>query len=695
LTSVLATSSTRQRVLHCYIALEIVAAIAMTLAWVIDGQLRIDRPTLTGAFIVLLFVGELLPLHWKTLDEHGAITASWSFALALLLTERPIVAVLAIVGASVLADGLHGLEPLKSAFNASQLALSVGAAGLVLQWTGQRDGLFPTSRPISVALIGSILLAGLTLMFVNGVMISVVFALSGEVPLFGMLREGLLANAQSDGALLALAPAVVVVSSRSLWLLPLVLLTALLIFRGASASLAHERKANHDSLTGLLNRGAFVERLGDVITASKRGTSCRALILLDLDGFKAVNDSLGHQVGDRVLREVGERIIALHGPGQFTSRLGGDEFATLVLHLHSLAEAREYAERLHEALRQPFTSMGFPVQMSASIGVSLLTEEMSTADQVLDAADLAMYSAKRTATGVETRTTRRDEDGFGRLELMEQLSGALERGELLLEYQPEIATVDGRVEAVEALVRWQHPRYGRIEPAQFMPLAEQTELMEPLTNFVIGQAVADLAALRASGENIRMAINVSAKNLADYRFPERVAAELARWAMPGSLIEFEMTESTMMTNSERTVSVIGSLRDLGSRIMIDDFGTGHSSLQRMRDIPLDGLKIDRTFVDRIHEVHQNRAIVSAIVDLAKNLGLSTVAEGVETAASWRLLGEMGCDSLQGYLVARPMGIAPLAAWLRTYEPVAMPAERRRPSTTQPPPLISPDRRSPR
>jgi diguanylate cyclase (GGDEF)-like protein len=666
----------RQRLLHGYIALASVAALALIIAWTIHGQLRISRPMLTATFVVLLFIGELLPLHWKTLDENGAITTSWSFALALLLLERPLIAVLAIVIASVAADRIHRLHWTKSVFNAAQLSLSVGAAGVVLMVTGQREGLFAADQSVSVGLIASILLAGLVLLLVNGLMISIVFALSGEVRLLGLLREGLLANAQTDGALLALAPALVVVSSRSLWLLPLALLTALLIYRGASTSLAHERKANHDSLTGLLNRGAFVDRLTNVIEASRQGSSTRALILLDLDGFKSINDSLGHQVGDKVLREVADRITALHGPGQFTSRLGGDEFATMVLHLHSMAEARDYAERLHEALRRPFESMGFPVQMSASIGVSLLTDDMNTADQILDAADLAMYSAKRTATGVETRTSRRDEDGFGRLELMEQLSGALDRGELFLEYQPQISSTDGHVEAVEALIRWQHPRFGRIEPTQFMHLAEQTELMQPLTDFVVGQALADLAALRAAGEGLRMAVNVSAKNLVDYRFPERIAIELGRWAIPGSALELEVTESAMMTNSERTASVIGSIRDLGARIMIDDFGTGHSSLQRMRDIPLDGLKIDRTFVDHLNEDHQNRAIVHAIVDLAKNLGLSTIAEGVETAASWRVLCQMGCDSLQGFLVARPMGIAPLASWLRTYDPVAIPAERR-------------------
>ena len=683
MTPVVDSPSVRQRLLHAYVIFLAVAAISMTAAWLLADQLRVDRPLLTGTFVALLLVGELLPLHWKTLDENGAITASWSFALALLLLERPLIAVLAIVVASVIADRVHHLPWMKSVFNASQLSLSVGAAGLVLAVTGQRDGLFTEGRSISVAFIGSVVLAGLTLLVANGLMISVVFSLSGEVRLLGLLREGLLANGRTDGALLALAPALVVVSARSLLLLPLALLTALLIYRGASASLEHERKANHDSLTGLLNRGAFVERLTNVIEASKQGSMCRALILLDLDGFKAINDSLGHQVGDKVLCEVGQRITALHGPGQFTSRLGGDEFATLVLHLHSMEDARDYAERLHETLRRPFDSMGFPVQMSASIGVSLLADDMNSADQVLDAADLAMYSAKRTATGVETRTSRRADDGFGRLELMEQLSGALDRGELFLEYQPQISSRDGHVEAVEALIRWQHPRFGRIEPTQFMHLAEQTELMQPLTNFVIGQALADLAALRSTGENLRMAVNVSARNLMDHRLPERIASKLAYWAIPGSALELEMTESAMMTNSERTVSVIGSIRELGSRIMIDDFGTGHSSLQRMRDIPLDGLKIDRTFVDQLTENHQNRAIVQAIVDLAKNLGLTTIAEGVETAASWRALALMGCDSLQGFLVARPMGVAPLASWLRTYEPVAVSADGRTPPPIRP------------
>jgi diguanylate cyclase (GGDEF)-like protein len=653
--------------LSTYVVASVAAAMAVIGSLYIHDGFSLNEPLIAAMFTVLLIAAELVPLRWLKINESSEITASWAFAFALLLVESTLVAIVAMAGASILADLVHRKKFTRVTFNAAQLALSLGAAGFVLDLVDQRNVLHQAGGSIGPMWLVGVAGAGFTLLFVNSVMMWTALTLSDEMTLAQILSRGLTTNSQSDGALVAVAPSVVVVSQRSALLLPMALVTAFIIHRVARRALVREHEASHDSLTDLLNRRAFLERLDTVIAASDRKSRCRAILVLDLDGFKSVNDMLGHHIGDQILCEVAARITSMHGPGQMTARLGGDEFATLMLHVNSYEDAMDWARQLHRALAQPYTNFGFPVQLTASIGVAVLSEEHDSSESLLRAADIAMYAAKRDSLGVQLQTHQDTGNELGRLNLIAELSGSIDRGELFVEYQPQASCTSGAVYGIEALLRWQHPRLGLIQPGDFITLAEQTELMQPITQFVLRRALSDLAGWRARGWNLRIAVNVSAQNLHNPQFPAIVAEVLAQLGLPGSVLELEITENAVMTKREVIRDVLRELRELGTRIVIDDFGTGYSSLANMRHLPLDGVKIDRSFIHDLDTDHDDLVIVSSIIELARNLHLETTAEGVESAASWRRLSQLGCDNIQGYLLARPMTAPRLYTWLQRCE----------------------------
>jgi len=660
-------AAAKKVLLPAYVVVAVISAAAATALQYHPGIFRLANPAITITFAVLMLAGELFPLRWLRLDEGGEITASWAFALAILLLERPIVAVVAIAGTSLAADLLHRRRLSRIAFNASQLALSVSAAGWLLEISHQRGVLVDPQRTLGPKWLLMVVLAGVCLLVVNRLMLCVAQVLDGEISLIGMLKQGLAAESRTDFALLALAPSLVASAMRSIVLLPLALLTAFVIHRVARRALGHEHHATHDSLTDLYNRRAFVDRLDTMLSLTDGMRRDAAVLVLDLDGFKSVNDTLGHHIGDQILVEVAARLTALHRPGQISARLGGDEFATLLPHVDSYADAVAWARALHAALAEPYTSFGFPVQLTASIGVAMMSEDNDTPGTLLRAADIAMYSAKRNSLGVQLQTRQAAGLELSRLDLIAELSGAIERDELFVEYQPQAATDSGVVFGLEALVRWQHPTLGLIEPSEFMPLAEQTELMQPITRFVLRRALTDLAGWRARGWNLRVAINVSAQNLHNLDFPALVERVLEEVGVPGTALELEITENAVMTQREIIRSVLRQLRELGTRIVIDDFGTGYSSLANMRHLPLDGVKIDRSFVRDLDTDHDDLVIVSSIIELARNLHLETTAEGVEGLAAWERLADLGCTNVQGYMLAKPMPAQLVFGWLQRYQ----------------------------
>jgi len=432
---------------------------------------------------------------------------------------------------------------------------------------------------------------------------------------------------------------------------------------------ATRRLALTDELTGLANRRALLRALDRHVAARVPF----ALLLLDLDRFKDINDQLGHHVGDLLLEQLGPRLARALGPGDLLARLGGDEFAVILAGAPGEARTLAAAEGLRTALEAPFTLEGIPVHVDASVGAVLhpCDRERSAAGLLQDA-DVAMYQAKRDGSGVQLHAPCPAADGPTALEVAAELRAGIAAGELELHVQPQIAAAGGELVAVEALVRWRHPRRGLLMPDAFLPAVEHTSVMRLLTERVIADALDCAVAWRDSeGLTLPVAVNVSAANLLDPGFTDTVAAQLRRTGADPSLLRVEVTENAVMTDVDRATAVLERLRALGVELALDDFGTGYSSLQRLKLLPVDELKIDRSFVKGMEDDHRDAAIVQAAVDLGRRLGLRVVAEGVETASMREHLADQGCDVLQGYHIARPLPPAELGAWIAGRTPLAL------------------------
>jgi diguanylate cyclase (GGDEF)-like protein len=412
------------------------------------------------------------------------------------------------------------------------------------------------------------------------------------------------------------------------------------------------RQAVTDELTGLGNRRALFED-GQERFEKASPASRIALMLIDLDDFKAVNDSLGHHAGDDLLREMARRLAARVRHPDLLVRLGGDEFA-LVIKLAHGDDAKQTAERILDRIRQPFVVDGARLRVDVSAGVAEGLSDRSSMSELLRRADVAMYAAKASGSSVERYDPQLDEDNRTRLETIQDLDAAIVREQFLLHYQPKIDVRTGAVVGAEALVRWQHPARGLLYPDAFLPLVEASGMMGAVTRLVLSAAVAQIAAWRAAGMEIRVAVNLSPSDLLDERLAERVLALLAEHNVPVEALELEITESVLMTDPERARVVLQRLKGLGLRIAVDDYGTGYCSLAYLRDLPIDELKIDRSFIAPMTDDRRSAAIVRSTIDLAHALDLEVVAEGVEHGHALTMLAEFGCDFAQGYHFSRPL-----------------------------------------
>jgi diguanylate cyclase (GGDEF)-like protein len=430
----------------------------------------------------------------------------------------------------------------------------------------------------------------------------------------------------------------------------------------ARASRRLRHLALHDALTGLPNRTLFHERVERAIKGGRPGSSV-AVLLVDLDRFKEVNDTLGHDHGDELLKVVADRLSGALRQGDTLARLGGDEFAAVLTDLSHRGAAAETAGRLHDALRRPFGLRGIAVELDASVGVALSPEHGTDVTTLIQRADVAMYDAKRTQGRVQTYSTERDPYSPARLSLLGELRRAIEGGELVLHYQPKVSLEGDRVTGVEALVRWQHPEHGLLQPDQFVPLAERTGTIAHLTRWVLDAALRQCAAWRLEYPGLTVAVNLAAANVLDVGLPALVTELLDEHGLPGEALECEVSETTVMSDPQRVTEVLASLRALGVRLSLDDFGTGQASLAYLKQLPLDQVKIDRAFVTRMDDDDGDAVIVRSTIDLARNLGLDVVAEGVETASVLEALVDLRCSSAQGYYLSRPLPSAELDLWL--------------------------------
>jgi diguanylate cyclase (GGDEF)-like protein len=431
---------------------------------------------------------------------------------------------------------------------------------------------------------------------------------------------------------------------------------------------ASQRYAVTDDLTGLGNRRHLLSRLEHAIGDSEGEV---ALLLIDLDGFKELNDTLGHGAGDEVLRQIGPRLNEALRKGDTLSRLGGDEFA-VVIAPGDEASASATGLRLRSALERSFGVGGIRVHIDASIGIALFPEHSRDAHGLLQRADVAMYEAKRTRTGHEVYLPERDHHSRRRLELLGELRDGLSDGQLILHYQPKAEIATGEVRGVEALVRWVHPRRGLLMPADFLPLADHSGLGRSLTAFVLDRALEEIGAHRAAGMDLTVAVNLGPADLLDLGLPSDVDRALDKRGFPASCLRLEVSEDVVMADPERTLEVLAALRKIGVATALDDFGAGHVSLGHLKQLDLDELKIDRSFVMKLATDDRDAAIVHATVDLGRRLGLRVVAEGVATPEAWDALAGLHCDEAQGFYLGRPMTASALAGWLRELGPRFVP-----------------------
>jgi diguanylate cyclase (GGDEF)-like protein len=426
----------------------------------------------------------------------------------------------------------------------------------------------------------------------------------------------------------------------------------------------NRHQALHDSLTGLPNRALFQNRAAQALRAAQRSGDQIAVMLLDVDRFKDVNDTLGHHYGDLLLEQIAHRLGSTLRAGDSVARLGGDEFAVLLL-ATSHAAAIAAANRITDVLRDAFTIKDISLDVEASIGIALAGRDTDI-ETALRHADVAMYEAKTQHIPYATYELSRDDNTVARLALLGDLRRAITRGELFLHYQPKVASATGELHSVEALVRWQHPTRGLLMPADFIPIAEVTAVIHPLTEEILRQALAQSRSWRERGWDIPVSVNISAHSLHDLAFPTRVHHQLDTIGVPARGLILELTEGAIMTDPDRALAALETLNAMGISLSIDDFGTGYSSMSYLKDLPVRELKIDRSFVFGMNKNEGDLVLVQSAVDLGHNLGLHVVAEGVEDAATQVALTAMGCDLVQGYHIRRPARAVDLDEWLRAH-----------------------------
>ncbi len=658
-----------------------VGTVALVTALVAAGvalvENRIDHHQVNwwafAVFGVLLVVAETRPSFTLRFGEGGEITPGWAFAFALLLLGSPLSAMALSAVATLTAEVLARKSFIKIVFNVSQVSLSLGLGALVLHLSGL-SGPSLSRGDISFLQSLGMIVAGFVVLFTSAMLLFVVMALSRGISVWVPIREGWLTSVSADGALLAIAPIFVVAVDYSLLLLPMLGITSFIVFTSARQAMRQAHAASHDTLTSLRNRAAFRQALEQRLVDANEinlvepdgSDGDRMLVrctvaLIDLDGFKEVNDRLGHATGDALLVAFAAHMERCIPSTAIAARLGGDEFAILLESGDTSADDLHTVRELRTQLAQTLDVDGFPIAVGMSIGVACAPEHATNSDELMSCADVAMYRAKRFRTGVEMYGSVGAAKEHGRIGLLGALSSAIESDELTLAYQPQVRMTSGECEVVEALLRWQHPTLGAIPPGDFVSAAEHTELIAPLTQFVLERAVADLVSLDTV--DLAVAINVSARNLQDRHFPGMVLATLGANRLSPDRLELEITEAAIASEPERSRVAIETLREAGVRVTIDDFGTGYSSFLSLRDLEVDRLKIDRSFISRVGTASKDTILVRSIIELADQLGLDTVAEGIEDLPTWDLVNSLGCDVGQGFLVARPLTFATLTQWL--------------------------------
>jgi diguanylate cyclase (GGDEF)-like protein/PAS domain S-box-containing protein len=432
-----------------------------------------------------------------------------------------------------------------------------------------------------------------------------------------------------------------------------------------------EHHVNHDALTGLANRNLLQDRLQQALfRADRRELGC-AVMFLDLDHFKLVNDGLGHHAGDRLLKQVARELELVLRPEDTVARFGGDEFVLIATEVQSVADVTEIAERIVSRLAAPVVIEGQEIAVSASVGIAMYPQDGESVDELLKNADAAMYHAKEGGRNAFSYYCREMNVSISsQFAIKSKLAKAVEHNELVLHYQPQADAKSSELVGFEALVRWEHPDLGRVAPDQFIPIAEETGLIVPIGEWVLMTACGVAADLRRRGLDCgRVAVNLSARQFYQVNLAKTIERILLETGLPPHCLELELTESMMMGNTEKVVRILSELKEMNIQLAVDDFGTGYSSLGYLKRFPIDRLKIDRSFIDDVATSQHDATIAKAIISLAHNLNLQVIAEGVETRAQLDFLAANGCDEIQGYLLSRPLEETALRRFVQAKRPL--------------------------
>jgi diguanylate cyclase (GGDEF)-like protein len=614
---------------------------------------------------VFLVVGELRAIPVPRGDDTtDALTVSSTFATALVLIGPLGLALVAQAVAVALDDTIRRRPRQIVAFNIGQYLLTRTAVRAVFCAVAD-EPLLALTTDLQARHIPAALLAGGAYFVVNNGLVATAVALSTGLSLTEVLADDVRFQLATSSILLGLAPVTAHAANFSVLMLPLLLLPMLGVHSNAKMALNRQREALHDNLTGLPNREFFRRRAEKALVTSEAQGTDLAIMILDLDHFKEINDTLGHHVGDQVLREVATRLVDTAPAGVTVARLGGDEFAAVLTDVGDQQDLLDLAALLAERLREPIVVDGVRMGVQASIGIAVSPAHAESVQTLLKQADIALYRAKSARGDVQVYRPEIDRHTVERLSLLGDLHAAVEQEEFVLAYQPQLCARTGDVLGVEALARWMHPRHGLIGPDVFIPLAENSGLISPLSRWGINRAVEALASWRGRGHDITVSVNVSARLLSDLALPAFVQEVLTRHGVPASRLVVEVTESTIMADPKRATEVLGELRELGVRLAIDDYGTGYSSLSYLRRLAIDELKIDKSFILQMGLDDNSAIIVRSTVELAHSLGLVVTAEGVEDSHTQQTLDDLGCDRVQGFLHSRPLPGHAIEPWLNT------------------------------
>ena len=602
-----------------------------------------------------VLVGELLPIKIPRRGDDEEIAFSTTFAFALLIAAGLPAALVAQAVASAVQDVVARKPLWRLVFNVGQYTLSLAAAAAVIAVLEAHGG-GEARVPFDSSDLPAIFAGGTAFFLVNTIIVGAAIALYQRAPVPQYLRRDFLFSFYTSAVLLCLAPVVLAAVHFSPVLYPACLLPIAAVYQGGRQAARAEHQATHDALTGLPNR-LRLEALIERAIADRALGGTFAILLMDLNRFKEINDTLGHHHGDLLLRRVGARLESAVRDGDVVARLGGDEFVVLVTRLAEPGTAERVAERVRTALREPFRLEELTLEVDASIGMATFPTDGKDAETLLQRADIAMYHAKRSHLPAAAYSPEHDHHSPARLALAADLRRALDADELVPWYQPQVDVATGAATAVEALARWQHPSLGLLHPAAFIEVAETTGLIRSLTLRVLAAALRDREQWARDGLDLELAVNVSVRNLLDPQFPGEVARTLDSAGAPSERLKLEITESSIMADPSTAKAVLEQLAAMGIGLSVDDFGTGYSSLAYLKELPVGELKIDRSFVIQMHSDRDDALIVRSTIELAHNLGLRVVAEGVEGAEALAELRNWRCDGAQGYHLSRPLAAA--------------------------------------